>query len=424
MAGISQVSFTSPYAAEEMAIERRRKLAEMLATNAAAPMPTDMVGGWAVKRSPLEGLARLAQGASSAYLGNQAEERQKALGEKASSERSQALSRALGMMTGTPGGAEDTGGGDIVQQPAQAPNLMGAMQALSQSNAPDLQAAGTKGLISQMLPQKPVVVGRTLIDPKNPGKPLAIDSTWQSEQEMSRVARSDESQLKREEAAAAQKRQQEFQSNENRQRALDRAALVQAQSSGKVPPGYRQTPDGNLQAIPGGPADTKQQGVLNQDTAMLQGSTNSMDRLAAAANEALNHPGLAGTMGLRGVIPNIPGTAAADAAAKLSTLKSQVAFGVLQDMRNNSKTGGALGQVSDKEGALLQANLAALEKSQSVEQMKESLQKIIKYTDDAKGRLQNAYNMKHKDASTEIPQRRSSDSAIVLRFDTQGNSVK
>lgn len=164
---------------------------------------------------------------------------------------------------------------------------------------------------------------------------------------------------------------------------------------GKIPAGYRAMPDGNLQAIPGGPADLKLQGAFNQDTAALTGSTSAMDRLATAANEALNHPGLAGTAGLRGMVPNVPGTSAADAAALLNTLKSQVAFGVLQDMRNNSKTGGALGSVSDAEGKRLEANLAALEKSQSVEQLKASLKKIVDYTDQAKDRLRGAYNLKH-----------------------------
>lgn len=168
---------------------------------------------------------------------------------------------------------------------------------------------------------------------------------------------------------------------------------------GKTPAGYRATQDGNLQAIPGGPADLKMQGAFNQDTAMLSGSTNSMDRLATAANELLNHPGLKGIYGMRGVVPNIPGTEAADAAALLNTLKSQVGFGVLQDMRNNSKTGGALGAVSDAENKMLQSNLAALEKAQSVEQATKSLQKIISYTDDAKSRLSSAYNLKHGNQS-------------------------
>lgn len=172
----------------------------------------------------------------------------------------------------------------------------------------------------------------------------------------------------------------------------------QQQQDSRVPQGYRKSASGNLEAIPGGPADLKIQGQFNQDTAALQSSTSSMDRLATAANEAMNHPGLAGTAGLRGAIPNLPGSSAADAAALLNTLKSQVAFGVLQDMRNNSKTGGALGSVSDAEGKRLEANLAALEKSQSVEQLKANLAKIIDYTQGAKERLAQAYNMRHKTA--------------------------
>jgi len=167
----------------------------------------------------------------------------------------------------------------------------------------------------------------------------------------------------------------------------------------KAPPGYRFKDDGSLEAIPGGPADLKQQGAFNQDSAALTGGMSAMDRLATAANEAMNHPGLAGITGLRGALPNIPGGEAADAQAKLNTLKSQVAFGVLQDMRNNSKTGGALGSVSDAEGKRLEANLAALEKSQSYEAMKDSLKKIVEYASGAKDRLNGAFNLKHGDKS-------------------------
>lgn len=170
---------------------------------------------------------------------------------------------------------------------------------------------------------------------------------------------------------------------------------------GKPPAGYRQTAEGNLEAIPGGPADLKQQGAFNQDMAMLNNSGNSMDRLAAAANELKNHPGLPKMTGAMSIVPIIggtatmPGTDAANAKAQLEALKSQVGFSVLQEMRNNSKTGGALGQVSDKENALLQANLGALDKAQSLEQYQASLQKIIDYTEGAKSRLRGAFNLKH-----------------------------
>ena len=190
--------------------------------------------------------------------------------------------------------------------------------------------------------------------------------------------------------------------NSFKQQGLDLQGQLIAQG-GKPPPGYRPTKEGNLEAIPGGPADLKLQGVLNQDTATMNNSINSMDRLATAANEVLNSPGLKGITGVRGAIPNIPGSAAADAETKLNTLKSQVAFGVLQEMRNNSKTGGALGAVSDAEGKRLEANLASLEKAQSMKAMVESLKKIIEYTQGAKDRLRAAYNMKHGEKSQATP---------------------
>lgn len=176
-----------------------------------------------------------------------------------------------------------------------------------------------------------------------------------------------------------------------------KAAEVEAKKDGKVPPGYRMTKDGNLEAIPGGPADLKQQGALNLDTAMMQSSNAAFDRLGTSANQVLNHPGLAGITGIRGSIPNIPGSAAADAEAQLNTLKSQVGFGVMQELRNNSKSGSSgLGALSDAEGKRLEQNLAALDKAQSLDQMKSSLKSIVDYSGSAKDRLRDAFNMKHK----------------------------
>jgi hypothetical protein len=171
--------------------------------------------------------------------------------------------------------------------------------------------------------------------------------------------------------------------------------------SGKAPPGYRYKPDGSMEPIPGGPADTKIQGALNKDTQALTASESNLDRLAMEANKLLNHAGLDGITGLRGSIPNIPGSPAADAQATLGALKSQIGFGVLQNMRDNSKTGGALGSVSDAEGKRLEANLAALDNSQSIDQFKANLKQVLKYVDTAKTNLRNAYNIRHGDKSVE-----------------------
>lgn len=172
-------------------------------------------------------------------------------------------------------------------------------------------------------------------------------------------------------------------------------AILRDNREAKPPPGYRYKEDGSMEAIPGGPADLKQAGMYNADVAQMTNAKSGLDRLAVTANELLHHPGLAGITGVRGAIPNIPGTDAANAQALLNTLKSQVGFGVLQDMRNASKTGGALGNVSDAEGKRLEANLAALEKAQSLDQFKDQLNRILSYTESAKGNLDSAFNLKH-----------------------------
>lgn len=65
-----------------------------------------------------------------------------------------------------------------------------------------------------------------------------------------------------------------------------------------------------------------------------------------------------------------------DFKAQLSTLRANIAFGELTEMRNASKTGGALGQVSNIELGLLESALGALEMSQTAEGFQTQLNKI------------------------------------------------
>jgi len=60
----------------------------------------------------------------------------------------------------------------------------------------------------------------------------------------------------------------------------------------------------------------------------------------------------------------------------ISTLKANQAFQTLQKMREASKTGGALGQVSERELALLQNALTALDIDQSGEQLIKNLNEV------------------------------------------------
>lgn len=73
---------------------------------------------------------------------------------------------------------------------------------------------------------------------------------------------------------------------------------------------------------------------------------------------------------------HLPGSAAYDFAQTLDTIRSNIGFDKLQDMRNNSPTGGALGQVSDLENKLLQAALGSIDPDQSVAQLTSNLKRL------------------------------------------------
>ena len=210
--------------------------------------------------------------------------------------------------------------------------------------------------------------------------------------------------------------------NQARMDMIRLAASLKGEAGAKPPSGYRSTAEGNLEAIPGGPADTKIQGQLNQDTAALNSSQAGLDRMQLEAERLLKHPGLEKTTGIMSVVPlagglaSVPGTDAANFKAGLENLKSQSGLAVLQEMRNNSKTGGALGQVSDFENKMLQANLATLDRAQSKSEFKAALEKIITYTESAKGRLRNAYNMKHQGKPPATPSAASPIDALLEKY--------
>lgn len=82
------------------------------------------------------------------------------------------------------------------------------------------------------------------------------------------------------------------------------------------------------------------------------------------------------TVGFADWFKAVPTSAAKSFAARLKTLKAAIAFGELADMRAASKTGGALGQVSNIELGLLESSLGSLDQAQSPSEFKEELGKI------------------------------------------------
>lgn len=77
-----------------------------------------------------------------------------------------------------------------------------------------------------------------------------------------------------------------------------------------------------------------------------------------------------------GLLSNIGGTAARDVAALIDTVKANSGFQELNKMRQASPTGGALGSITERELALLQATVGNLEQSQSETQFKDNARRV------------------------------------------------
>lgn len=113
-----------------------------------------------------------------------------------------------------------------------------------------------------------------------------------------------------------------------------------------------------------------------QAQAALRGTNEFLDRMNNVISSLESSPGLSRILGpVAGRTPNITPDAT-NAQALLNTLKNQIGIGQLQAMREQSKTGGAVGNVTEKEWPILQNAISALEQSQTPEQFVANLQDV------------------------------------------------
>lgn len=97
------------------------------------------------------------------------------------------------------------------------------------------------------------------------------------------------------------------------------------------------------------------------------------------------------TAGFASLSASIPGTPASDLREMLQPVLARSGFGTLQEMRDNSPTGGALGQVSDRELSLLQAAEANISTAQSPEQLRKAIQGYREQLVRSKKAIEEAY---------------------------------
>lgn len=127
-------------------------------------------------------------------------------------------------------------------------------------------------------------------------------------------------------------------------------------------------------------------------TAHINSAAASLDNVADTARLILNHPSLSAATGITGTITTkIPGFGPYNVQQIIDSLEAKLAFASLGDLRSQSKTGGALGQVSDREEAMLQKAIASVKLAQNETDVKRALQDVINYSVGAKDRLIKAY---------------------------------
>ncbi len=136
----------------------------------------------------------------------------------------------------------------------------------------------------------------------------------------------------------------------------------------------------------------KRESVLPQATAAIKGFEAKSESFIKDLKELRDHPGLSQITGLiagRVLALTKEGRAAQ---ALYDKILAKGGFEALQQMREASKTGGALGNVSNQEGKQLQASFAAIDRRQDAADVKKSLDTAISDVEGARTRMREAYD--------------------------------
>jgi hypothetical protein len=113
----------------------------------------------------------------------------------------------------------------------------------------------------------------------------------------------------------------------------------------------------------------------------------------------LDNPNLKEAFGVGGVIKSyIPNQDAASAAADLETLKNQLFVEGITSMRNASKTGAAVGNVTEKEGSRFENLRASLQQKKKYEDIISELERLDKEMEVTEKRVNNAYTRVYRPA--------------------------
>jgi len=183
----------------------------------------------------------------------------------------------------------------------------------------------------------------------------------------------------------------------------DGGASVRGAAMPKAPSGYRYTSSGDLEAIPGGPAAAgpnltpkdiqKREASLPQARQAVSTVSNTMSVIGETVDRLIaNKDGLDGITGLIG--GRTPGItdAARQAQADIDQLKNLAFIQGITELRNASKTGAGVGNVSNKEGERFENLKASLDRKQSYNDMVAALKRLKDQSEFTRQSLKEAFD--------------------------------
>lgn len=200
---------------------------------------------------------------------------------------------------------------------------------------------------------------------------------------------------------------------------------LRGQDLSRIPVGYRQTDTDAIEPFRGGPTTTTlspkeiqvREAKRPQATLALKTFEDKTTTLEKDIKELINHPGLPSITGIAaGRLPGITAEGRA-AEALFNRIQKAGGFRELQEMRNASPTGGALGQVSNQENTSLQQTFAAIDRTQNAADVKKGLNKALDELTQSKGRVREAFDMTYdyRPADSAAPTGGKKDDPLGIR---------
>lgn len=136
----------------------------------------------------------------------------------------------------------------------------------------------------------------------------------------------------------------------------------------------------------------KREAALPAATAAIKGFEKKSDSFVQDLEKLRDHPGLDQITGI--AAGRLPGVTADGRAAQAlyDKIVAKGGFQALQDLRDASKTGGALGNVSNQEGKQLSSSFAAIQRTQDAPDVRAAIDQAIGDIQGSKTRMREAYD--------------------------------